>query len=198
MAGNPKLFYWGVRARNVLPILVAKVGGIQLDFEPNVNLDAMRHECPFGQLPILKHKDFTMGQSLAIVRYVARLAHLQGESDKEFGLSEQLVQEFDDIYSQMAKAQYGADKKVAWDHFFNTELPKHMAHLEKLVQGDNFTGKLLCGDLSIFTICLLATDLEANCLNNFPKIKAFFDKTKQNPKVAEVLAMPLHPYFKRA
>jgi len=139
-----------------------------------------------------------MGQSLAIVRYVARLAHLQGESDKEFGLSEQLVQEFDDIYSQMAKAQYGADKKVSWDNFFNTELPKHLGHLEKLVQGDNFTGKLLVGDLAIFTICVLVVDLEANCLNNFPKVKAFYDKTKQHAKVAEVLAMPLHPYFKRA
>lgn len=34
-----------------------------------------------------------MGQSLAIARYIARAAKLQGDTDKEFAMSEQLIQE---------------------------------------------------------------------------------------------------------
>jgi hypothetical protein len=34
-----------------------------------------------------------MGQSLAIVRYIARLAKLSGDTDREFAASEQLIQE---------------------------------------------------------------------------------------------------------
>ena len=41
-AGKPKLIYWGVKARGNLPVLIAKVGGIDLDwFVPNLDCPRM-------------------------------------------------------------------------------------------------------------------------------------------------------------
>lgn len=108
MANNTlTLHYWGIKARGYLPAVIAAVGGVALEWNKNPDWPAFKPNCPFGQLPTLTGPDGfavrifesiellnpQMGQSLAIVRYIARLAKLQGDSDKEFAQSEQLIQE---------------------------------------------------------------------------------------------------------
>jgi glutathione S-transferase len=74
------------------------------------NLAELKPSLPFGQLPYLVDGDVKVAQSLAIVRYLARKGGLQGDDDKGFAFSEMLIQEMEDIFTLMAKANYEKDK----------------------------------------------------------------------------------------
>lgn len=93
-----------------------------------------------------------MGQSLAIARYISRAGKLQGDTDREFAMSEQLIQEGEDLYMALAKAHYSPDRTAAMDTLFGTGLAPHLDALAKLLTGETFTGRLLAGDLAIFVI----------------------------------------------
>ena len=47
----------------------------------------------YDQVPYLVHGDVKLAQSNAILRYIAKLAKLQGDSDVEYSHSEQLIEE---------------------------------------------------------------------------------------------------------
>jgi len=91
------LFYWGIRARNYAPVVIAQAGGLPLKQETGFDLGAMKPELPFGQVPCLKQGDALVVQSGAVIRYVARKAGLQGDNDADFGKSEYLIEEMQDI-----------------------------------------------------------------------------------------------------
>jgi glutathione S-transferase len=67
---------------------------------------------PFGQLPYLEFGDLRIGQSGAIARFAARQAGLQGDNDADFAVSEQLIEEFQDLFNIVAKAHYDPTDKV--------------------------------------------------------------------------------------
>jgi len=68
--------------------------------------EILKAESPFGQLPFLDHGDFKLGQSMAIARFAARKADLSGDNDHDFAMSEQLIEEQNDLYNVLAKAHY--------------------------------------------------------------------------------------------
>ena len=76
-----QITYFPVRGR-VLPVLVARVGGLDFTFK---TIEAaewpgnLKATCPFGQLPILQDGDLLLGQCLAIANYLARKGKLLGE-----------------------------------------------------------------------------------------------------------------------
>jgi len=105
------LHYWGIKARGYLPTIIASVGDLSYSWNKGVEWPAFKPNTPFGQLPVLTGPDgFTLGQSLAIVRFLARKANLQGETDAEFARSEELIQEGEDLYMALAKAHYTPDR----------------------------------------------------------------------------------------
>lgn len=131
----------------------------------------LKAQTPFGQLPVLTGPDgFMMGQSLAIVHFLAREAHLLGESRAEYARSEELIQEFEDLLTALGKAHYSPEGRTkAMDNFFaSTSIPNlktfwtHKDCLSKLL-GDQKTfskGKLLAGDLAIWTAFDIICGLE--------------------------------------
>jgi len=87
MQAVPKLYYWNIKARAQLPVLLFELGNVPFEwvkeFEWPGNLKA---ESPFGQLPFLDHGDFKLGQSMAIARFAARKADLSGDNDHDFAM----------------------------------------------------------------------------------------------------------------
>lgn len=71
------------------------------------------------------------------------------------------------------------------DDFFGTAFGPHKDALAKLL-GDKATfsaGKLLAGDLAIFTIFDIIVALQADALDSHPTLKAFLAHVGANPKV---------------
>jgi len=191
------LYYFPIFARGYAPALVASVGGLNFEWNKQPDWPAFKSQTPFGQLPVLKTKDgLTVGQSLAIVRFLARKAKLEGETDAEYALSEQLIQESEDIYTGLAKANSAADRTAAMDEFLAKALKNHLDNLAKLLKGDTFSGKLLAGDLAIFAVLDIVVRLQADALDSHPTLKAFHAHVGANDKVKAVQG-GVHPYFKR-
>jgi len=194
-----KITYWGMKSRVYLPLLLLHKGGLKYDWDkaenwPNHPAKAV---APFGQLPLLQDGDVVVAQSLAVARYISRKAHLQGETDAEFATSEMLIQEMEDIYLTMAMAMYHADKADAAKKARETTIPGHFAHLEKLLHHDTFTGKVLAGDLAIWAgIDMVVSALNPHAVDNYPKLKKFYEHLSHDSGVKEVIAMNLPSYFK--
>lgn len=94
-----------------------------------------------------------VAQSNAIARYVARKGHLQGDNDKDFAMSEMLIEEASDIYGVLVKAHYATgDRAANWKKALSEDIPAHLANLEKLLHGPQFCSKVLAGDLAIYSV----------------------------------------------
>ncbi len=178
------------QARNVLPELIAAEGGIKITREEPA-WPGFKGETHFGQLPFLKHGDVKVSQSGAIMRYLAKKANLQGQTDADFVMSEMLTEEYGDVLNGLGKCQYPADgakgRPAAFTAYFAAEGPaqKHLGNLEKLVSASGgFTSTRTMGELAVVGICVLYTDLEPTCLANFPKIAAFYAAHEANAKKA--------------
>ena len=72
---------------------------------------------PFGQLPVLTcvkpgSPSFNVGQTAAIINYVAKVAGKEGEMG-EFALSQQLLAEGEDLYQLLGKSVPSLYKKLS-------------------------------------------------------------------------------------
>lgn len=62
-----------------------------------------------------------MAQSNGILRYVAKLAGLQGDTNAEMALSEMLIEESTDLTNLLIRANYAPNKAEAFDELFKEE-----------------------------------------------------------------------------
>jgi len=194
-----KLYYWGIKARAQLPVLICLYSGVKCDWEKSPDWPGMKDQTPFGQLPYLVDGDVKIAQSLAIARYLAKKGGIDGSDNlATFAMSEQLIEEQNDIYNALAEAQYSKDDKtVAWNKALNETVPKHFGLLEKLLTGTTFTGKITAGDIAIFSIINIVLDVDPHALDKFAKLKAFYDHVHADSHFKEYLASPPGVYFKK-
>ena len=190
-------YYWGMKGRGQLPVIVAMYGELPLVWERNPAWPAMKEETLFGQLPFLVDGDIKVSQSNAIARYLGRKANILGESDADFALSEALVEEQADLFTLLVKANYDAEKEQAFVKTFAESFPAHLQKLEALLQQDFFTSKLTLGSLAIFSVLNFALDLEPSVLDATPKLKAFYQRVAALPTVKSYLDLNVPAYFKR-
>jgi len=190
------LHYFGVRGRQIWPLLVASVGGVPVVWNKDVKWPDAKPTTPFGQLPLLTGPGgLSMGQSLAIGRFFARKGKLTGETDFEFTMSEQLIQWSDDFYNVLAKS-HGSSSNM--DALFSTALKPQLDSLAALLKGQQtFTGKLLAGDLAVFSIFDTLVSLQADCLDSHASLKAFFKRVGENEKVKPIVSQEIPHWFKR-
>lgn len=124
-----------------------------------------------------------------------------------------LIQEMDDILGFAGKAHYAPDRKAAMDALFGTKLPKVFQQIEALmngiplyspiadiVKGETFAGngKVLSGDLAIFSALDILIGLQPDMLDATPKLKQFYEKLLENPKIKKVVKdSTIESYYQR-
>lgn len=196
------IVYWGLsNARATLPTMLAAFAGQELVWDETTanTWPACKGESPFGQLPFLKDGDHTVGQSMAIVRYLGKKYGLQGEG-AAFALSEMLTEEFNDIFAAMAKTKGSIETAVK---FFEEVLPKHLTLLEKLCPAEGYFGgeKGLQGDVAIaaalFNISCMSDEHLQPVLAKFTNLSAWYARMVANEGVAKWLVSmkDKNPYF---
>jgi len=199
-----KIFYWRVNARATLTLLVCEWAQLPyqlIDIGPPGEHHwpgSLQAQTPFGQLPYMIHGDIKLAQSMAIARYAARKAHLQGDADAEYALSEMLIEEATDIYTAIAKGHYAPDKKEQYAKLAETVLPTHLAHLEKLLPdgAKQFGPKLvLVGDLAIFVALGYILPWAPKVLEKFPKLAKFHESIANSEGGKRFQALKLPEYF---
>jgi len=133
-----------------------------------------------------------------IARYVGRKGGLLGlESDADYAASEQLVQQFEDILTDIAKAHFAKPRGEAMTKALDESVAHKLEHVEKLAKGHTITGKVLLGDLAIFSaLYIIVHDLRPNYLEKFPKLKAFYAHILADPDVKTIEKVQWGQWFK--
>jgi len=200
----PKLYYWGFKARSFFPVCAASCAGVEIEWEQQPAWPELKPEAPFGQMPFVKHGDVTIAQTNAIARYFAKLGggSLLGSSDADFGISEMLIEESSDLTMLLIKAHYGNgeghDRAAGYNNFFQTTLPPQLAHLEKLVHGNKFTGELVLGEVAIYCNFNIIAEIEPSFLDATPNLKAFYTRMHELEPIKKVHStFQMGIYFQR-
>jgi len=193
-----KFTYWHIRARSVLPIVAMHKGKIEYEWDGANDWPAQKDKCPFGQLPLLEDGDIRVGQSLAIARYIGRKGGLLGlDSDADYAASEQLVQQFEDILTDIGKAHNSKPRAEAMKKALDESVAQKLAAVEKICKGHTITGKILLGDLAIFSaLYIIVHDLRPNYLEQFPKLKAAYEHILADPDVKTIEKVQWGQWYK--
>ncbi len=178
------IVYWDVKARGWPAAVLASYGKVPLNWNsaPANNWPSTKGKAPFGQLPYFEAADgHTYAQSGAIFRIIARKAGLEGGTDHEFALNQQLIEEFQDIYGFLAKPLYIQDataKAATIKDTLEKTVPLHLGYLENLIgaNGQFSPNRLLVGDILVVCGLNVVLDVSPKALDTFPKLKAFYEK----------------------
>lgn len=162
-------------------------------------------ESPFGVLPILDIDGIRIGQTTAIVNYIAKKACMDGSAPREFAMSQMLLALSEEIYAGMQK--YVATKYVpqetkggyqVYHQFVSIDLARHISKLEAFLGGASHVPCAIrgcwtpgssptSGELALFGMLYQMYILEEAIFDSTPKMKAWFMSLKSNPKTQKVL-----------
>ncbi len=104
--GKPILVYWNLCGRGDIVQCLFHAANVEYDLDSeNANSwPAYKEQCPFGQLPVLKHGDgLVLAQGGAINRYAARLGGLYPTDPVEASRCDMIIEEVMDVFSCLFK-----------------------------------------------------------------------------------------------
>jgi len=158
-----------------------------------------------NQLPVLTdtENDLTLGESGAINRYLIKKFGLEPAALKDYAAMNQSIEAAATMHGVLGKAHYGADRTAAMDAAFTAEtgmVMKKLAGIEKCFDSSDsifMCSEVNVGDYVLAAALRLCVDLQADCLENFPKTKALHDHVNAMETIVAYNAKHGYPYFKR-
>jgi len=192
-----RLFYFNGRGRAELARLVLAEAGIPYEdvrFEKADWESKFKALAPQGQAPYLEVAGGQrLGQSAAIVRYVAKVGGLYGTSSLEAAKIDAVYETLVDALKPLLptfRIADAAEKKAKQDAVFKDYLPAWVAKLEKTL-GDNddgkgfFVGKQVSyADLALFSSVQAFRALNASAFSNAPRLNALVERIQARPNIA--------------
>lgn len=189
-----KLIYFNGKGRAETIRLVLAAAGVNYEDKRIEKADwpALKPTTPWGSLPLLEVDGKTIGQSMAIARYVAREACLAGKCGVDQALVDSIVDSITDLREKFISLMFTADESAKEKGLvkFNEEtLVTSLGNLDKALGGKNyFVGdKLSLADLHFYGVFEAIVGFNAGALKGHPKLKDLFDRVASNAKVAEYL-----------
>lgn len=185
-----KLVYFPVRGRAQALRYLCLDNGIALEEQVVGMADwaALKPKTPLGQLPVFHDGSLEIGQSNAILRYVARKNGLYGKDDHEATLIDMLNDQQEDVrtaYLRLIYQQYDTEKAN-----FIKSIPEKLAVFEKYLQKNNGGAGYFVGskasflDYNLFDILDNLQVLSPTALDTFPLLKAFHGRLAAHDKIA--------------
>ncbi|XP_039511051.1 glutathione S-transferase P isoform X1 [Pimephales promelas] len=149
----------------------------------------IKASCLFGQLPKLQDGDLVLFQSNAMLRHVGRKHGAYGKNDCEASLIDMMNDSVEDLrlkYIKLIYQEYDTGKEA-----FIKDLANHLkpfdAILAKNKSGFLVGDKISFADFNLFDLLLNLKVLSPTCLDSFPALKSFVEKTSARPKVKALL-----------
>jgi len=175
------LYYFGARGRGDPIRLLLEDTGLPYSFHAvndwpgdkkgNINFS------PFGQLPVLHHNGFVLGQSNSILRYVGRVANRGGSNHQESALMDMILDSVEDLRTSYGNVIYGDYEGTVGR--FVSKLPDTLKNFENFLNQHNVEyfglNNFSYPDAALF--CMIENirmKMSPNCLDNFPALNAWF------------------------
>ncbi|TKR81360.1 hypothetical protein L596_015242 [Steinernema carpocapsae] len=149
----------------------------------------------FGQIPCLKENGKTdVVQTGAIMRHLARVHNLGGDSECEKTFADMFFEGIRDLHSKYGPLIYvHYDEPGKKEEFLGTTLPTALAQLEKLFKthanGEKFVlgEKISYVDYTLFEELDVMLVLDTHFLDNFALLKAFHERMAARPNLKAYL-----------
>ncbi|XP_068111389.1 glutathione S-transferase P 1-like [Hyperolius riggenbachi] len=150
----------------------------------------------FGQLPAFKDGSFTMYQSNAILRHLARKHGLYGKTQEEASIIDMVNDGVEDFRVKYLRLIYQNYEDGKLDYIKN--LPNELGHFECILARNNGGKGFLVGD-QINYVDYNLVDLLRNhevlapgCLSDFPLLSAYVTRICSHPKLDAYLSSDTH------
>ncbi|XP_038079039.1 hematopoietic prostaglandin D synthase-like [Patiria miniata] len=195
-------FKANVRAESIR--LAFKLGGV--DFE-EVNFEMsewpkLKPKYPTRQVPVLEVDGKMIGQTKAILRYLAKEFGLYGKTPLEAAYIDQAMDTVEDIWPEFEnifRVPFASQAAKAVT-FLKDKVPPVYEALERLLDleqaGDFFVGNSITaadifffGAVDVVNATAKAWAKGANSLEKYPKLTALMSRIAANPKIAAWLAV---------
>ena len=127
---------------------------------------ALKPKTPFGQLPVLRHGTLRLGQSIAILQYVASQVGLSSYSDASTARMASVALAAEDLLAAVRPHKANKNYEGARE-----ELSKWAGHFDKwLAQGNDASEKLHFVDGKLSYADVVVYDAFEQALNDFLKV----------------------------
>eukprot|EP00931_Biecheleriopsis_adriatica_P094401 TRINITY_DN68056_c0_g1_i1.p1 TRINITY_DN68056_c0_g1~~TRINITY_DN68056_c0_g1_i1.p1 ORF type:complete len:336 (+),score=51.53 TRINITY_DN68056_c0_g1_i1:67-1074(+) len=192
--GAMKLTYFGLWAKGPSCALALEHSGMDWEGVTPQDWKSMKATTPFLELPILEVTDVgTIGHELAILNYIGQQApEMGGSSPKDFVVSQQLMNQAEDIYQKLSKLKTGyitgGDAEAVWTdedeqtHNRNFGMKVFLKLLEAFYtkcggEAGKFTssGKTV-GECKLFSSLHALKLIKDDILAAYPGLTAFYDR----------------------
>lgn len=159
---------------------------------------AQKPKMPFGQMPVLElSSGLQIPQSMAIARYLAKKFGYAGKTDEEAALADALIDQFKDFYAEIKPYYYakiGVLQNDTEEEKKKTLIPardKFLTIIGKFlklsISGFLFSGGLTYADLMICDNMRTLIAWWPEYLNEYPDIKAWYQKVDGIPEIRKHL-----------
>ncbi|XP_002731493.1 S-crystallin SL11-like [Saccoglossus kowalevskii] len=197
---NYKLHYFDIRGRAEPCRLI--LAAAEVDYEDiripikNWPEEKASGKYPLGQLPCMEVNGVMLAQSRAIARFLANEHGLAGKTSLDKARADIVVDTLGDLSPHMVKMvkEKDATKKAELEkEYASTTLQACYKNLEKLLISNNggdgfFVGdELTWADLVFMNTTEIPITGHAS-LDEFPKLKALYERVKAQPKIADWIA----------
>lgn len=189
-----KFTYFGLWAKGPSCALALQHSGMDWEGAFPEDWKSMKATTPFWHLPILEVPDVgTIGHELAILNYIGhQYPDMGGNSSKDFAISQQLMNQAEDIYQKLSKLKTGyitgEDADAFWTdeneqtHNRNFGVKVFLKLLEAFYancggEKGKFTssGKTV-GECKLFSSLHILKLIKADILAAYPGLTAFYDR----------------------
>eukprot|EP01112_Ceratiomyxa_fruticulosa_P001386 TRINITY_DN1145_c0_g5_i1.p1 TRINITY_DN1145_c0_g5~~TRINITY_DN1145_c0_g5_i1.p1 ORF type:complete len:214 (-),score=37.77 TRINITY_DN1145_c0_g5_i1:204-845(-) len=161
----------------------------------------LQGELPFAKIPVLidpnvihQGKSFRLAQSLAILRYLGRLGNISGTTDPEIAIIDSIIHASEDLKEPISIAIFaGKDKEKV----INETIPTQLGYFEKALNEEKtgyFVGEsITIADIAFFDVVTNVLVLSPNALDNFPLVKAHYERIYKVPQVKDYINSDRRP-----
>merc|ERR1711997_819228 len=199
-----KLTHYNVRGRGETIRLVLAYAGKEYEdkrIAPE-DMPSLKPSLPFGQLPVLEVDGVTIGQSMAIARYLANEYGIAGSSNMVKAQVDEVVDVMNDLQDAMYGTFFEKDEKVKAEKtkkVIEETIPKTLANLEKVLEkrgGQFLAGNCLTwAELHFLQLAESLETMSPKCVEATPKLANLVDRTRNLPNIKKWLEeRPVTPY----
>ena len=192
----PRLVYVDGRGLAELARLMFVAKGVAYVDERSAGAAALKPtgRLPFDQIPVLELPNgFTIAQSQAIYRYIAREYGLYGANNLEAAKIDMICEVLQDLRTAHSNPRLiPEEKKAAETTTIGEEtLPRWMGYLEKLLKANHngegfFVGDAITmADLAVQNFVFAVKPMYPTILDHAPTVAAHYDRISAYPGVAE-------------
>lgn len=198
MSSKYVLTYFNAKGRAETIRLVFAVAGVPFEDKriQGQNWPELKPQTPWGHIPILTVEGKgTIGQSIAIARYVAREHGLAGKTAWDTAIVDSIVDSVTEIREKRYDVHFEKDeakKKQLHDGFKGT-ISASLNGLEKILTANHdgagfFVGSdITLADIHFFTIFDSTRGVYPTLLDDHPKLKSLFARLEAHPKIADYI-----------